>query len=306
MDTAVSGCSVYSVSDRRVLHLISVLRAHLWCCSGRDSFRLLIYTFPDRMADQKLAKLLATIEEAGALLLSLWPGRTGAAHDNLGVTSKADGTLVSEADMRSNQLILGAIRELFPDDAILSEEVAPDVEALRHAKRTWVVDPLDGTSSFLHGRDDFSILVALAEHHTPTIGIMRFPARNLLVLGLRGAGATCNGAPLRVSSHARARQGCVYIRNFEANRSELACPMMDSGLALLKVASGELDGAIIRMTTHREWDLAAPMAVLLEAGGRVTDQTGVEIRCGTGILDFSYCIASNGLIHQELQDLIPA
>jgi fructose-1,6-bisphosphatase/inositol monophosphatase family enzyme len=82
--------------------------------------------------------------------------------------------------------------------------------------------------------------------------------------------------------------------------------MMDSGLALLKVANGELDGAIIRMTTHREWDLAAPMAVLREAGGRVSDQTGAEIPCGRGIVDFSYCIASNGLIHEELQAIIPA
>jgi len=257
------------------------------------------------MSDPKIRKLLETIEEAGALLRTLWPGRPGASAEGLGVQSKADGTLVSEADMRSNNLILGALRELFPEDAILSEETAPDVELLRRSKRTWVVDPLDGTSSFLHGRDDFSILVALSELHVPTLGIMHFPARGLTVVGRRGAGALCNGAPMRVSRQVQAQAGRVYIRNFESKRPELACPMMDSGLALLKVANGELDGAIIRMTTHREWDLAAPMAVLLEAGGRVSDQTGAQIRCGTGVLDFSYCVVSNGLIHQELLSLIP-
>lgn len=258
------------------------------------------------MSDPRLARLRQTIEEAGALLYTLWPGRAGAVGENLGVQSKPDGTLVSEADMRSNHAILAALRELFPHDAILSEEVTPDVELLRRSARTWVVDPLDGTASFLHGRDDFSILVALSERHIPTFGIMHFPARGVTVVGQKGEGATSNGVRMRVSSNATAQPGRVYIRNFESKRPELACPMMDSGLALLKVANGELDGAIIRMTTHREWDLAAPMAVLLEAGGRVTDQTGAEIRCGTGILDFSYCVASNGLIHQELLAVIPS
>jgi fructose-1,6-bisphosphatase/inositol monophosphatase family enzyme len=258
------------------------------------------------MADQRIDKLIQAIEEAGSLLLRLWPGREGGSKDGLGIQSKSDGTLVSEADMQSNSLVLGALRDLFPSDAVLSEEIAPNLDLLRRSERTWIVDPLDGTSSFLHGRDDFSILVALSERHDPTLGIMHFPARGLMVLGRRGEGATCNGTPLRVSHHTQAQAGRVYIRNFESKRPELASPMMDSGLALLKVANGELDGAIIRMTTHREWDLAAPMAVLLEAGGVVSDQTGAEIRCGTGVLDFSYCVVSNGLIHQELLGLIPS
>lgn len=257
------------------------------------------------MVDPKIDKLIQAIEEAGSLLLRLWPGRNGVSKEGLAIQSKSDGTLVSEADMQSNTLVLGALRSLFPADAVLSEEVAPDLDLLRRSERTWVVDPLDGTTSFLHGRDDFSVLVALSERNVPTLGIMHFPARALTVLGRRGEGASCNGRTLHVSRHPQAREGRVYIRNFESKRPELASPMMDSGLALLKVANGELDGAIIRMTTHREWDLAAPMAVLLEAGGRVSDQTGAEIRCGTGELDFSYFIASNGLIHQELLALIP-
>jgi myo-inositol-1(or 4)-monophosphatase len=258
------------------------------------------------MVDHKIDKLIQAIEEAGSLLLRLWPGRDGVSKDTLAIQAKSDGTLVSEADMQSNTLVLGALRSLFPADGVLSEEIEPDLELLRRAERIWIVDPLDGTSSFLHGRDDFSILVSLSERCVPTLGIMHFPARGLTVLGCRGEGATCNGIALHVSRHTQAQEGRVYIRNFESKRAELSSPMMDSGLALLKVANGELDGAIIRMTTHREWDLAAPMAVLVEAGGRVSDQTGSEIRCGTGVLDFSYFIASNGLIHKELLGLIPS
>ena len=81
--------------------------------------------------------------------------------------------------------------------------------------------------------------------------------------------------------------------------------MMDSGLALLKVATGELDGAIIRMTTHREWDIAAPAAVLLSAGGCYSSETGDPVRLGVGDVEFAYFIASNGLVHEQLQALMP-
>jgi myo-inositol-1(or 4)-monophosphatase len=81
--------------------------------------------------------------------------------------------------------------------------------------------------------------------------------------------------------------------------------MMDSGLALAKVACGELDGAIIKMTTHREWDIAAPMAILREAGATVTDERGGDVPVGTGDIAFQYFVASNGRIHQELLAILP-
>jgi myo-inositol-1(or 4)-monophosphatase len=149
------------------------------------------------------------------------------------------------------------------------------------------------------------VLVTNCERFVPTFGVMFFPARDLLVLGEQGRGATANGAPLAVSGTETLQPGRVYIRNFESLRPEVASPMMDSGLAFLKVANGELDGAIIRMTTHREWDLAAPMAIVREAGGRVSTELGTEIPCGRGEIDFQYVIASNGRLHKELQGIIP-
>lgn len=235
--------------------------------------------------------------------MALWPGGAGAG-GALNVQSKADGSLVSQADFASNEILLSAITRLFPHDAILSEESPIDAVALANAARTWIVDPLDGTSSFVHGRDDFSILVALAENREPTFGIMNFPARGNLVVAERGKGALRNGEPLRVSDEGELKPERIYIRNFECSRPELACPMRDSGLALYQVASGELDGAVIRMKTHQEWDLAAPMAVLLEAGGVVSSETGASIPCGVGAIHFQYFIASNGKIHKQLQSLI--
>jgi fructose-1,6-bisphosphatase/inositol monophosphatase family enzyme len=252
---------------------------------------------------QKLEALLSSIREAGDLLVSMWPGDLQK-RGTLQVEEKADGTLVSQADMASNQMLIEAIERLFPDDAIVSEEIPVDSAKLIESDRTWIIDPLDGTSSFVHGRDDFSILVALAERGTPTLGVMLFPALAKLVVAGPGRQAAVDGMPLHVSTHRELQAGRVYIRNFVCARPELACPMMDSGLALLKVASGELDGAIIRMTTHREWDLAAPAAVLFSAGGCLSDETGAPIRFGTGSINFQYAIASNGLIHEQLQEVV--
>jgi fructose-1,6-bisphosphatase/inositol monophosphatase family enzyme len=250
-----------------------------------------------------IEELLNAVKQAGDLLLTMWPGNPDA-QQTLRVQEKTDGTLVSQADLASNQVLTSAISRLFPDDEILSEESPADPVKLSRSRRVWIIDPLDGTSSFVHGRDDFSVLVGLAEAGVPSLGIMFFPALAKRVVSLPGVGAHVNGVGLSVSSNQELRPGRIYIRNFTCARPELACPMMDSGLALLKVASGELDGAIIRMSTHREWDLAAPAAVLFSAGGVMTDETGRPIRFGSGTIDFQYVIASNKLIHKQLQDVI--
>jgi fructose-1,6-bisphosphatase/inositol monophosphatase family enzyme len=248
-------------------------------------------------------QLCAIVRRAGDELLALWPGNAGVGQ-KLKASHKADGSVVTEADLRSNQILMSGIAGLFPTDAILSEESPFTPEDLQRSRRTWVIDPLDGTRSFVQGDDDFSVLVALCVDFVPVYGIMFFPARQLFVTAHERAAALCNGVALAVSRTQSLAPGRVYIRNFECRRPEIASPMMDSGLALLKVAQGELDGAIIRMTTHREWDIAAPAAIIRSAGGVVANETQLSIRFGTGRIDFQYLIASNGLIHKELQAVI--
>jgi len=126
-----------------------------------------------------------------------------------------------------------------------------------------------------------------------------------MIIAEHGKGATVNGAPLAVSRNKLLSQERVYIRNFESARPGRASPAMDSELAFLKVACGELDGAIIKMSTHREWDIAAPLVVISEANGFVSDETGAVIRCGSGLISYRYVVASNGINHKELLALIP-
>jgi myo-inositol-1(or 4)-monophosphatase len=254
--------------------------------------------------DPTFAQLVSSVREAGSLLLSMWPGRRGQT-EVLSVSQKGDGSLVSAADMASNEALTKALHSLYPLDLIFSEEVASDAATVTASQRTWIIDPLDGTSAFLEGRDDFSVLVGLSVEHAANAGILFLPARDEMFIAREGRGAFRNGKPIQVSNAVKARDGHVYVRRFSSKAPNLESPMMDSGLALAKVACGELDGAIIKMTTHREWDIAAPMAVLREAGATVTDERGGEIRIGTGTIAFEYFVASNGRTHQELLAILP-
>ena len=256
------------------------------------------------ISDTEIQLLMGGIRQAGAVLLEYWPGRLGSSA--LGpVEWKGDGSPVSAADLLSNQTLCGLLQRLYPNDAILSEEVPVDAVALKASRRVWIIDPLDGTSAFLQGRDDFSILLSLWFDNKPVLGFMFFPARDQMVVAQKNHGALLNGTLMAVSQASECISGGAYIRNFDCFKPQLASPVMDSGLALMKVACGDLQGAIIKMTTHREWDLAAPIVAILEAGGKVTDEQGNSVLCGTGEMMFSYFVASNRRCHEELLELIP-
>jgi myo-inositol-1(or 4)-monophosphatase len=254
--------------------------------------------------DALFLSLIAAVRDAGALLMSMWPQRGGATTP-LSVNQKIDGSLVSAADMASNEVLTQALHTLYPDDFVFSEEVACEPAVVSASKRTWIIDPLDGTSAFLEGRDDFSVLVGLSVNHQPDSGILFLPARDQLFQAQAGKGAFRNGARIRVSHEERARNQRVYVRRFTSTTPRLESPMMDSGLALALVACGELDGALIKMVTHREWDIAAPMAILAEAGATVTDERGHPIPLGVGTIECEYFVASNTKVHQELLRSIP-
>lgn len=252
---------------------------------------------------QQGLELVAAVQAAGDVLLRYWPGSNP--KHVAAIQEKSDGSLVSTADFESNNLLITALKSLFPGEVIFSEEEVSDPKIISAAEKVWIIDPLDGTSAFLSGRDDFSILVGRSSAKCPTEGIMFFPARGILVLAERGRGVVSNGHGLAVSSNKIIVGGGVYIRNWSCPRPEIASPNMDSGLALYKVAAGELDGVVIRMLTHKEWDIAAPALAILEAGGRVTDERGEEIELGVGEISFDYFVASNASIHEELLGLIP-
>lgn len=251
-----------------------------------------------------LVQLLEVVRQAGSVLLSYWPGGTAPGALQAEVVHKSDGSPVSKADLESNQVLLAGLTRLCPGDAVLSEECPADAERLAQARRIWVVDPLDGTRAFLDGRDDFAVLLGLCSEHRPSVGIMHFPARRQELLASREHGCWLNGERVRVSTSQTCRAASVYIRNLECPVPALQAAPMDSSVALLQVAQGVLDGAVLGMHTFGEWDIVAPTAAIEAAGGRVSDEDDRPLRCATGARPCRYFVASNGRCHEQLLRLI--
>lgn len=231
-------------------------------------------------------------EVAAVEALARAAGQAAMAH--YGLTSsraKADLSPVTAADLAANAVIVAGLQEMFPGDAILSEESADDLRRL-HSERVWIVDPLDGTKEFLSQNGEFSVMIGLAEAGEPNFGVVYAPALGALYSAVRGQGAwveragrrtplTCSpsvaDAGLRLvgsRSHAepivdeiRARLGVTDVR---------ACGSV--GLKCALIAEGERDLYIHPVPYLREWDTCAPEIILREAGGRVSDCSGTSLR----------------------------
>lgn len=253
--------------------------------------------------ERKKIELLA--RRAGAELMRYWcSAGTGRSAPALDVAQKGDGSPVTTADLASNAILLEGLREILPHVPIISEETAAD-PAVGTANSVWIIDPLDGTRSFIEGRDDFSILIALVIDQIARFGLMYFPARKLMAAALYRGGAFLDGARLAADLRTEFRPASVYYRNFTpAPGSHLVTETIDSGMAFLMLARGELDAVIIRMTTHREWDIAAPAVVLEEAGAIISDEEGKALRFNRGRVDFRFVVASNPTLHRKALQLV--
>jgi len=238
-------------------------------------------------------------KEAGEILLA----NLGRAKE---ATRKGEIDLVTEADLASQRLIVGAIQERYPDHAILSEE-APCMEG--KSEFTWLIDPLDGTINYFHGYPVFAISIALKEGGEITLGAVYDPLRDEFFYAQRGEGATLNDKRIRVSTtsgliFSLLATGFPYQRaaipdNNVPEFSRLVTRVQgvrrggSAALDLAYVAAGRLDGY---WEMHLSpWDWAAGGLLVEEAGGVVTDlERGSWSPFKKGI------IATNGWIHEEL------
>jgi len=214
--------------------------------------------------------------------------------------------LVTEMDERAEELIVGRIAAMFPDDTILAEErgAAPG-----RSGRRWIVDPLDGTTNYAHGVPIFSVSIALEVAGRIELGVAFDPSLDELYVAERGQGATVNDRRLAVSATATLDEsllttGFPYnIRETrDTNLGEYAAfavrcrgvrRLGSAVLDLAWVASGRLDGFWeLRLGP---WDVAAGSLFVEEAGGRVTNLVGGALE-----LDTPAVVASNGRIHDEM------
>ena len=250
------------------------------------------------------AELEKEIRHAGKVLMDYFPGTAGSG--TLEVSHKEDESPVSEADYAANEILLAAVASLFPGDGVYSEETPP-AEGLFEKERVWIIDPLDGTRSFIHGKEDFSILIGLSVNHVMHYGVMYFPALDLFCRAEKGKGASVNGSPLGVVDGSSFSTDSIYVRNTSIQDERFALQgKMDSGYAFYQLASGGIEGLVIQLTHHREWDYAAPSLIVEEAGGCVSDEAGNTIPYASGTTAVEAVCASHGARHADLLALLEA
>jgi myo-inositol-1(or 4)-monophosphatase len=229
---------------------------------------------PDLDLAQERDALAASVRAAGALALEKF-------QQPLKSWLKEGSSPVCEADIAVDALLrerLGA-RGSF---GWRSEE-SKDVRLVPPAKFVWIVDPIDGTRSYLAGRPDWVISVALVAENRPLVAALFAPVTDELFLAVRGAGATRNGAPIRTSpgSGVEAARIAGPKRFVEALAAvaprSTAMPRLGSlALRLARLAQGEADIVFASGSSH-DWDLAAADLLVHEAGGAMTSLAGRSV-----------------------------
>ena len=231
--------------------------------------------------------------------------------DHLDVELKCDDTPVTAADRQAEQYLRDRIAEAFPEDGVLGEELPerPGVSGFR-----WILDPIDGTKSFIHGVPLYSTLVGLEHEGQSVLGVIRIPALDECVYAARGLGAWyVQGdrppSSARVSEHqplAKALFVTSEVLGFDQSGRRAAYDRLQAaarltrtwgdGYGYLMIATGRADVMVDPIMAL--WDAAALSPILEEAGGTFTDWQGNRTyQAGEGI-------ATNGLLLKEVLECI--
>lgn len=227
------------------------------------------------------------------------------------VEFKGETDLVTDVDRASEELIVGRIRDAFPDDIIVAEEGSGRGLGTDE-QRVWLIDPLDGTTNYAHGFPIYAVSIALVVDGEPTAGVVHVPALRETFSAERSSGARLNQERLEVSATSELSQSivasgfaydpAVRMKNMPLWSSFVASTrgVRRTGAAafdLCCVAAGRYDGYWEQGASA--WDVAAGWLIVQEAGGRVTDYAG-------GPLDMfgAEILATNGVIHQAMMRAI--
>jgi myo-inositol-1(or 4)-monophosphatase len=233
------------------------------------------------------------------------------------VDEKGSNDFVTVVDLASQRAIVDGIRRAFPDDFIVAEEsLAPEVNAGRDPhRRRWYIDPLDGTTNYIHAYPVFAVTLALEIEGRLMVGVTYAPRDREMFHAVRGGGAFLNDTRIHTSSlqdHNRILLGTgfpfrarhlleIYLQSFAYffNHARGVRRGGAAALDLAYVAAGRLDG--FWELTLSAWDIAAGVLLIEEAGGRVTDFFG-----GDTYLQSGHVIATNGVLHPWMCDGVAA
>lgn len=234
-----------------------------------------------------LTDAIRTAEEAarsaGSVLLEM--------QGQIVAREKAPADLVTAADLASQRLIFEILSTKYPDFAFLGEEETGDVFIDREAADyCWIVDPLDGTTNYVHGMDSYCVSIGLRCDNNIVAGVIYDPNCDKLYSAIRGEGAYCNGVRLQTSSVRRLGDALV-VASFPAKvrrdseeidrflevlvRCQALRRLGSAALNMCFVAAGKLDA--YWATSVKSWDIAAGLLLIEEAGGIVTSLSGADL-----------------------------
>jgi myo-inositol-1(or 4)-monophosphatase len=208
---------------------------------------------------------------------------------------------VTDADEEADRVIRRVLLDERPEYGWLSEETADSPERLGKT-RVWVVDPIDGTNSFVKGIAEFAVCIGLVEGDRAVLGVVANPVTGETYLAVDGGGAFLNGAPIRVSTTEEApRLLCSRseLRRGELAAFEAACtlhPLGSTAYKMARVAEGAGD-AFVSFGPKNEWDMCAAEVIVREAGGRVSGLDGAPFRYNQPRPAWRGVVASNGRVH---------
>lgn len=224
---------------------------------------------PDLKED--LALIREAAREAGLIAMRFF----GKAPE---VWMKAGVSPVCEADLAIDKFLAEMLLSARPHYGWLSEETADSPERLA-ARRTFVVDPIDGTRGFLEGRDTWCVSIAVVEGGIPLAGVLDCPASGEIYTAIAGAGAEKDGRTIRVRPQGRRPAVGGPKPMVRAAQESLGGAIQPAGYIpslayrVAMIASGRLDATFVKPNAH-DWDLAAADLILREAGGRIVNRDG--------------------------------
>lgn len=249
-----------------------------------------------------LAEACDLAEQAGSLTLG-WFGQSG-----LKVESKTDGSEVTDADRAAERFIREQLDVRHPDHAVRGEEEGGVVDT---DKLTWIIDPIDGTRGFARGVPLFSTLLAVADSSGPIIGVIHIPVLQSTIAAGRGIGCWRDGKRTYVSKTSALQEALVNTSAYDTFADSWLVGLKHSGAMMRTwgdafgyylVAAGQADAMIDPVCSP--WDLAPMPVILGEAGGQFTDLAGKSSFDLNATPDSISGIASNGLIHDDLLEIL--
>jgi 3'(2'), 5'-bisphosphate nucleotidase len=267
--------------------------------------------FTDWAVEGRVASDLALL--AGKAILEVYATR-------FEVRFKGPDDPVTDADLRAQDIIVEGLSREFPQDGIVSEECLISEEA-RRKPRVWYVDPLDGTGEYVARTGEFSVIIGLLEEGLPKFGVIYRPVGDVLYIGACDeatwviTGADCRRAwvsravpphPILLAVSRSHRHPIIdRIKAGLGNVSEISCGSVGAKIGLL--VSGKADAYVEPSPYTSKWDVCGAEAILLGAGGLMSDMAGGPIGYeGAELKNTRGFVATNRLCHGDVLAAIPA